>query len=58
MNVCGNCEHWKESRRERWELGVMVIGTCALGGPSPEDGCSDTHREETCLKHKPKEQTL
>ena len=42
--ICANCRHFVQHRGGG-------IGTCAMGGPKPEEGCSDVGDSETCEKH-------
>jgi hypothetical protein len=50
--TCASCRFWTHTEGEGW----YTIGTCAKGGPTPDDGCSDTHRDEVCERYEGKEQ--
>lgn len=45
--ACASCRFWTHTEGEGW----YTIGTCAKGGPTPDDGCSDTHRDEVCERY-------
>lgn len=56
--TCSTCRHWQHYGTRSFSAEgkpLGSVGTCALGGPTPEDGCSDCHAQETCEKHTPKE---
>ena len=44
-NRCATCAHFTRYRDD------SGIGTCAKGGPEPEEGCSDVGVEETCGRY-------
>lgn len=51
--TCATCVHWS-AWGFRGPPGRPVVGACALGGPTPEDGCSDCHASESCQRHERK----
>ena len=50
-DTCSTCRHFTPAKDASW----LAVGTCAKGGPTPEDGCSDVHRDESCEKHERKD---
>lgn len=42
--TCEFCRHFSAP------LSGVAVGSCAKGGPTPEEGCSDVRYDETCEK--------
>lgn len=49
--TCSTCRHFHATGHSRW---LADVGTCDLGGPNPDEGCSDVGEDETCPKHEEK----
>ena len=48
--VCGTCVHFTADHDN-----ITGLGSCAIGGPDPSQGCSDVAPSETCPKWKAKD---
>lgn len=49
--TCSTCEHWRQPPGVILARAPNTVGTCRLGGPDPDSGCSDAGANETCPKH-------
>lgn len=49
--TCATCDRWRAPPGVIVQRAPRAMGTCALGGPDPDQGCSDTAAGETCPQH-------